>query len=885
MEGAEFLAHRSLAGEMVRPWLMLGPLYEDLSAQVDGLTLFERSDATVGVTTMEDVVAEARTILGASPLENDTVTFRGQPLTWGLVRRPEKYLSWGTYNISNHLGAAFFTTRVAPDAAGPKRWRLVLRITSRALVAVNGEVVCDLSGHPGEARNGVYEAHFEAPLRAGENVINVAVFRLGRMAQVGFRLECLDAGLAGRVPLQEGVSLDERSRVEREVAGLRLDTDVFGRDRPVAVRLEQAPAGDVLLRLFSEGGELLREVTPTIVEQITQGAGRRLPETGIVRCQACMDASGSVALCEGLTIPDGHYQIECVWLRGGQPLTSVLFDVHNVTPAPRLLGDAHYEQRRRLVLEHYADNPESRPIWQEVARYALGRYDAVDEASVAETCAFIAARKDCADFSIQAILRLMVWERTKQRLSPAINALMKDTILGFKYWVDEPGDTVMYMGSENHRLLFHVAEWMAGQLFPTEEFTNSRMRGLYHATKGRTYIAEWFRQRGRFGFDEWHSNSYYPVSIAPIVNVYDFAIGEDSKLREMAGCILDYMMFNLAQDSLDGVFGTTHGRSYGIYVKYPDLEGTSATCWLAWGTGSLAKTTSGMCPVSMATSTYRAPAILTRMALDNTSVMESHERQGYHRGASAEHANLAVYRTPDYMISAVQDLRKGEYESSTHVAQVTLHNRVVLFWSCPQTMGEGSGLRPDYWSGHTTLPRVIQHQNVMSITFRLSEFAWMSHCFFEMARYDEVRLNPAASRGEPAWAFARVGSGYVGIWSQHGYAVGTLGQYAGRELQCTAEENTWLVECGREADWGSFDAFVAAIGGARIGAEDGVITYASPSAGAFVTGWDVTPTVRGQPVALGDYPMVDSNWAYSEYDSGRLSLCHGGDAATIYFGQ
>ena len=79
----------------------------------------------------------------------------------------------------------------------------------------------------------------------------------------------------------------------------------------------------------------------------------------------------------------------------------------------------------------------------------------------------------------------MFWERdSRQRqLSPEINALMKDTVLGFKYWVDEPGDTVMYMGSENHRLLFHVAEWMAGLLFPTEEFTNSRQNGLFHSQR------------------------------------------------------------------------------------------------------------------------------------------------------------------------------------------------------------------------------------------------------------------------------------------------------------------------------------------------------------------------------------------------------------------
>ena len=350
----------------------------------------------------------------------------------------------------------------------------------------------------------------------------------------------------------------------------------------------------------------------------------------------------------------------------------------------------------------------------------------VDEDVIRDTCEFIAARKDCADFVIQGVLRLMYWEQEQRRLSAGINAMMKDTVLGFKYWVDEPGDTVMYMGSENHRLLFHVAEWMAGQLFPTEEFTNSRMRGLYHATKGRTYITEWLRQRGRFGFDEWHSNSYYPICIAPLANVYDFAIYEDAKLRQMAGAVLDYMFYNLAADSLNGVFGTTHGRSYGIYVKYPDFEGTSATCWLLYGTGSLVTGTSGMSPVTMATSHYQVPQILSDIATDREAVVESKVRQGILPG-SVHHANFCVYRTPDYMMSGLQDHRKGEFESSTHVAQVTLRNKVLIFWSCPHTTGEGSGLRPDYWSGHTILPRVIQHRNIMSITWRLVDKCGFSY--------------------------------------------------------------------------------------------------------------------------------------------------------------
>ena len=255
-------------------------------------------------------------------------------------------------------------------------------------------------------------------------------------------------------------------------------------------------------------------------------------------------------------------------------------------------------------------------------------------------------------------------------------------------------------------MLFHVAEWMAGQLFPTEEFTNSRMRGLYHATKGRTYITEWLRQRGRFGFDEWHSNSYFPVNIAPLINVYDFAIYEDAKLKQMAGGVLDYMFYILAADTYQGIFGTSHGRSYGINLKYPDYEGTSATCWLLYGTGSLIQSSAaGMSPVAIATSSYKPPRILAGIATDDQDVVESKIRQGVSSG-SAPHANFCVYRTPDYMISGLQDHRKGEAESSSHVAQVTMGNKAVIFWSCPHTSGEGSGLRPDYWSGHTTLPRV-----------------------------------------------------------------------------------------------------------------------------------------------------------------------------------
>jgi hypothetical protein len=844
------------AGEIVKPWLILGPFYQDLSAHVQGLTLFERRGATVGVDAMAEIVKQAQPVLSSTPYEGQEVVWRGQASTWSLVRRPEKYLSWGQYNIANHLGAAFLSTLVTPGQPGTRSWRLITRINAQVLIAVNGKIVYDTEDHSPTRALGTYEYEFEASLESGENVVNVAMFRLGRMAQIGCRLEMDDADVQARISLGKGLTLQARTRIEEEVSSLRLARDVVYPEHDVGIKVGIVPSSPLHVRLLSALGEVIYETTSADL--------------------------GAISLARGDELADGQYTIDCTWLdaESGDPVTRVAYDIRKVTPVFAPSGYDKLGERKRMVLEHYAQNPERRSawgVWNQVARYALRRYDDVDESIVRETCEFIGARKDCADFVIQGLLRLMYWEREERRLSPEINALMKDTVLGFKYWVDEPGDTVMYMGSENHRLLFHVAEWMAGQLFPTEEFTNSRQRGLYHATKGRTYIAEWLRQRGRFGFDEWHSNSYYPISIAPIVNVYDFCIYEDYKLQQMAGAVLDYAFFNLAADSLDGIFGTTHGRSYGIYVKYPDFEGTSATCWLLYGTGSLVKSTSGMAPVTIATSHYDLPRILSRIAADDQAVVESRVRQGILRG-TARHANFCVYRTPDYLISGLQDHRKGEYESSTHVAQVTLHNKAVVFWSCPHTSGEGSGLRPDYWSGHTTLPRVIQYRNILSLTWRLTRFAWMTHCFFEQERFDEVRF-------DRNWAFARVRDGYLGIYSSHGMRLGEQGQYAGRELVCDAQENTWLVECGRKADWGSFDAFVSALAEAAIEVKDNIVTYASPSIGTFVTGWDVQPTVNGQHLQLDGYPLVDSPWAFSRFGSGELTVRYGDEVYDIWFNQ
>ena len=139
------------AGEAIRPWLILGPFYEDVSDQVQGLTLFEKPGATTGAELLREAVQEASGPLALEPQEAEQARFRGRTGRWNLVRRPESYLSWGTYNISNHLASAFFATTVECSEPGLQEWNLVAGISSRILVAVNGSISFDSdqgSQHP-----------------------------------------------------------------------------------------------------------------------------------------------------------------------------------------------------------------------------------------------------------------------------------------------------------------------------------------------------------------------------------------------------------------------------------------------------------------------------------------------------------------------------------------------------------------------------------------------------------------------------------------------------------------------------------------------------------------------------------------------------------------
>jgi len=193
----------------------------------------------------------------------------------------------------------------------------------------------------------------------------------------------------------------------------------------------------------------------------------------------------------------------------------------------------------------------------------------------------IDARKDCADFTVHGVLRLMYRFGNSNLLSEAFRARARKTILGFKYWPEEPGIDSMCTWSENHFILFSSAGYLAGQLYPDETFVNSGRTGREMMTLFRPRIMRWLDLRFRTGFSEWLSNVYYEEDLTALVDLDEFC--NDPEIAKRAAMVTDLVLLDIALNSFHGVFGSTHGRSYDRNKKSGMGDSTGPVANLLFG--------------------------------------------------------------------------------------------------------------------------------------------------------------------------------------------------------------------------------------------------------------------------------------------------------------
>ena len=240
--------------------------------------------------------------------------------------------------------------------------------------------------------------------------------------------------------------------------------------------------------------------------------------------------------------------------------------------------------------------------------------------------------RDTSDFDMLRLLNLLYAFRGHPSVSEALWQETEQTVLDFKYWYLDPTPPrivdgaqvvdLMWYWTENHALIFHTCELLAGQMFPNAVFSVSGMTGAWHAERARAAILRWLDERARFGFTEFHSDVYYNLDIRPLLALVEWA--DDADVANRSAMVLDLVLLDMALHLHRGNFGATHGRSYIKDKAAADTQDTFDAAKLLFQDTALPYSGPGSSTGAdlARAKKYRLPEVIRRIARSDATLVD-----------------------------------------------------------------------------------------------------------------------------------------------------------------------------------------------------------------------------------------------------------------------
>ena len=492
--------------------------------------------------------------------------------------------------------------------------------------------------------------------------------------------------------------------------------------------------------------------------------------------------------------------------------------------------------------------------------------------------------------------------------------------------------------TENHQALYHTAELLAGQLYPDERFADGKTgrEHIVHATELIVPWLD-FRFRFGFSEFLSTYYDVEVLLLSNLYDFADDE-SIRNKARAVLDILMFDMALNTKDGLLCAASGRTYASSLltGIHTTAPLARlafGTGTSRWQeVTGAVALATGSYRVPAVIEAVAVDRMPGMLSRMRTsinvedapgygisydtepechifwgmqefvhpltvnmskrmshsyntwpygDYDSFIEAYEQERARGREPADRdcfaipeGNIVTFRTPDYMLSTLQDFRKGLRGYQQHVWQATLAPDVIVYTNHPG----GTNMRnsPNYWAGNLLMPRAAQHRNVSCCIYDIpsGHETPYSHAYFPAEAMDSVRT-------VGKWHFGCKDDAYVALWASDAGALQT--DFRGKKCEIRSSGNTcvWLCETGSASEWGSFDAFVAGVASANVACDGTSVCYTSPSCGEFSFGWDEPLTVDGGEVALRHSCRYDNPFCKAPFDADSIVITYADKKYTI----
>jgi hypothetical protein len=398
----------------------------------------------------------------------------------------------------------------------------------------------------------------------------------------------------------------------------------------------------------------------------------------------------------------------------------------------------------------------------------------------------IELRHDCADFSLLPMLRIA--RDFVPQLSQKRAKRLRDAILGFRYWLDEPGDDVMWFWSENHVLCFHIAQLLAGELYPTAIFTNSGEAGAVLKAEATARLHRWFNAIDRDGLGEWNSSAYYPIDLLGLLTLHDMT-GDDA-LRQRAAKLMDQIFAMTALHYCGGVSAGSQGRAYEKELLAGSATELASVAAVAFG--GVMVPGFDRATALFALSDYAPPVPIQLFAhLLPGTTLEARYTQGHdHLG------KLTLWKTSSVQLSSVSDHKSGQPGHQQHLidVQCAAHPMARLWVNHPGELKVWGERRPSLLAGNGILPRVAQCGALAMAIYDIPDdpaVVPFTQCFAAQAAFDDVD-------SDGSWTIYRCGQASIGVWCSVLPQLVSDGLYAGSLHRAHARRCAWLITVGAE---------------------------------------------------------------------------------------
>lgn len=524
-------------------------------------------------------------------------------------------------------------------------------------------------------------------------------------------------------------------------------------------------------------------------------------------------------------IDGGVRRVDVEAVVSGQTLVRVLEFNGNIVPVMHEYLPPEENKKRMFELIggkelEYRGDGVYYAAYRTMARFAVGKGTGQDYERLLDDLKHIDRRLDCSEFFAVGLLRLA----RHYDLGEKVMKEMKRVLLNYRYWMDEEGADDMCFWSENHALMFYELQLLAGEMYPDELFIRSGRTGARQKATGEKRCREWLDDAERYGFEEFLSSSYVPVTFCALLNLVDFA-PEDIPARAWA--LLDRQLKQIALHTFKGSVIAPQGRVYRD-VLYPFEQSIQAivnlidpgkpyseSWWLA----------------ALANSRYRPPESLA-------GVMDGEADTSYDTG----NARIIVYKKKDYMLTSVlspydgrktrrwrniwgdegadrssheyvkslnekfhgtTDFAPGRYGYQQHFWYAALSGECVVFANHPGITSDDSPMRPGYWYGNGVMPAQRQNGNELGIIYSIPEEhpIHFTHLYWPVVRFDAVKR-------DERWLFGKKGDSYIAVWCST-----ELTPYDDMLFDCefraAGSRTAYFCKCSCRQETGTFEDFIA----------------------------------------------------------------------------